>query len=521
MKKILQKNFNFNLIKLSLILSLFYCILFNSSIILYKIDQFNIYQTSFILDLIKESIYSYLLLSLFFLGLGFNYYTFIIVSTFLFITGAISSYYILCFKITPNLKIIESFFATNIDEVTELLSIKLVIWIILSLTILLYTLKEFNLKKNEQKFLHKILSLLIFSYMIFATILSNNKDKYVKQYLPFIYLSNIYSYVQNNITEKGIIDINQDFKFFDHSSDDIIGVLVIGESARYDHFSINGYERETTPNLKKISNLWSFQAVSCANNTIRSVSCMLSRHDSKNFFSNKIAETSIISVLNNLGFEPLWLSTQTLLKYYSNRSHNIYDEAKAFIIPGGTISLKRNDYDEKLLPFFKAALKDKRFIIVHMSGSHWKYNYRHKEEFTYFRPACNIKGGDPRDCGQKELINSYDNTILYTDFILSELISLLKDKNAFLIYVSDHGESLGENGVFCHGSEEFVKEQYDIPFMIWTSNKFIENNPNFKHHIENNIPKIINHDYVFHSVLGCLNIESAILNKSLSLCPLK
>lgn len=514
----MEKFLNLNFIKSSIIISLIYCLLFNSSVIWYKIDQFNTYEISFFLELAHELALSFLFLFILLTGLSINYYLLFNSLIFLFITGSISSYYIFSFKIIPTLTVIESVFATNTQEVLELLSVKLIIWIIFNLTILFYIIKKLCIKYNQNNILHKILCMILICYIIFFTILSKKKAGYANNYLPFIYLRNAYLYGENKIFPQKSIDISRDFEFFDQSNEDIIGVLVIGESARYDHFSINGYERETTPNLKKIPNLWSFQATSCANGTFRSISCMLSRHEG-DVFSTKPIETSIISVLKKLSFNPLWIGTQSILGYYP-KIHNIYEETQAFMIPNISSSIKTSDYDEKLLPFFKAALKERSFIILHTNGSHWKYHNRYPNEFTNFSPVCKTNG-DHLSCKKDELINSYDNSILYTDFILDKLISFLKDKNAFLIYVSDHGESLGENGVFYHGSENFVKEQYDIPFIIWASDKFIENNPSFKHHIENNIPKLINHDYIFHSILGCLNINSTILNKSLSLCPIK
>ena len=127
---------------------------------------------------------------------------------------------------------------------------------------------------------------------------------------------------------------------------------------------------------------------------------------------------------------------------------------------------------------------------------------------------------DQASCNREELINSYDNSILYTDFFLSSLISLLKNKNAFLIFVSDHAESLGENGRLGHGAE-FAPEQRDIPFMIWFSDAFKQNYPELVDSVNSHKGQIISHDYIFHSVLHCLGIESEILDLNYSLCSSK
>ncbi len=106
---------------------------------------------------------------------------------------------------------------------------------------------------------------------------------------------------------------------------------------------------------------------------------------------------------------------------------------------------------------------------------------------------------------------------MYTDFFLANLIDLLKNKNAFLIFASDHGESLGENGRLGHGSE-FAPEQKEIPFMVWFSDSFKKNYPELVNAVNSHKEQIISHDYIFHSVLHCLGIESEILDLNYSLC---
>jgi glucan phosphoethanolaminetransferase (alkaline phosphatase superfamily) len=111
----------------------------------------------------------------------------------------------------------------------------------------------------------------------------------------------------------------------------------------------------------------------------------------------------------------------------------------------------------------------------------------------------------------------YDNSILYTDYVLSEIIARLKNKNAILFYTSDHGESLGENGAYGHGGDN-IPEQMTVPFFIWTSDAFNKNNPQMWQKILANDKKEINYKYLFHSVLDCSGIKSDIIDSNLSLC---
>lgn len=228
-----------------------------------------------------------------------------------------------------------------------------------------------------------------------------------------------------------------------------------------------------------------------------------------------------MSVLTSLGFNTTWIGTQTLMKHFAHFNlGTIYNDVNFTIIPGGSALFSLNDHDGKMLPFIKEIIprSNKQFLVVHTSGSHWNYTARYPKEFEQFTPICNVKAKtDASGCDKVALSNSYDNSILYTDFFLSSLIDLLKDKNAFLLYVSDHGESLGENGYYGHGGS-LIKEQTTVPLIVWVSNDFKLKHPESVESIKNYANTEINHDYVFHSILDCLNINSDIIDKDFSLC---
>jgi glucan phosphoethanolaminetransferase (alkaline phosphatase superfamily) len=160
----------------------------------------------------------------------------------------------------------------------------------------------------------------------------------------------------------------------------------------------------------------------------------------------------------------------------------------------------------------------KKFIVLHTSGSHWNHSARYPEAFGVFKPTCpNIKNIDQSGCTLEELVNSYDNSILYTDYIISQVIERVKNQNAFLIYVSDHGESLGENGVFAHGSH-MTPEQKIIPFIFWGSDSFIKKHPKLLKRLSRRQREELNHDHIFHSVLDCAGVEGEIVDHAMSLC---
>jgi glucan phosphoethanolaminetransferase (alkaline phosphatase superfamily) len=435
----------------------------------------------------------------------------------LFITGAIASYYLYCFRISPTKEMMGSFFSTDFNEVYEIVSIKLIVWLVFSLFSCLYTMKHFSIL-DSKLFVTKLLSAICL--LITVNNIITSQFKLLNSYFPIQYLHNTYLYFSNSkYTMRK--DINKKFSFADQSDQNIITVLVIGESARFDHFAINGYSRDTTPYLSTVENLFSFKAQSSSNHTYIAVPSLMSRHPVRDL-GKSLEDTSFLSVFTMLGFNTNWIGTQSLVQYLKSKNQStIYDEVKFTIIPGGSALLKMNDHDEKMLPYIKNIVNNsttKELLVIHTSGSHWKYSARYPKEFQKFTPKCNSTAMvDQSVCKPEELINDYDNTILYTDFFLYNVIDLLKNNNAILMYVSDHAESLGEHGYYGHGGP-MISEQTTVPFLVWVSDEFKKKHPDLVSSVANHLGTEISHDYVFHSILDCVGIRSTVIEKSLSLC---
>lgn len=257
------------------------------------------------------------------------------------------------------------------------------------------------------------------------------------------------------------------------------------------------------------------------NNTYEAVLSMLSRHPKSDIESPK-GENSLLSIFTQLGWNSIWIGTQSLTKYFRGQDSSIYDEVNVSIVPGGSALYALSSYDEVMLPYMDNIFRanGKNFVVVHTSGSHWNYGARYPKSFAYFKPVCEEESGkkDHSACSYEGLMNSYDNSIRYTDFVLNSIIAKLEDKNAFLIYVSDHGESLGEDGFYGHGAMAFRKEQEEVPLIVWFSDKYLEKRPHLKYL---KIDSEISHDNVFHSMLDCASISSNILQNDLSICSKK
>jgi len=152
--------------------------------------------------------------------------------------------------------------------------------------------------------------------------------------------------------------------------------------------------------------------------------------------------------------------------------------------------------------------------MFQMVGSHWNYNTHYPESFKKFKPVA--KSYLPANNTLESIKNSYDNSILYTDHVIGEVIERVKSLNSIVVYLSDHGESIGEDGLFSHTPRSFRPEQQSTSFFVWTSEKYRENFPEKQRAVLANQDKKLCTDLLFHSILDAADIDSEIILESLS-----
>ena len=298
--------------------------------------------------------------------------------------------------------------------------------------------------------------------------------------------------------------------------DDVEAVLVIGESARSDHFQLNGYARDTTPKLAARGVVSYPNSLACGNRTRISVPCLLTRAGIGVAPEQLADESSLISVFNAAGFGTQWLSNQRVM-------HGNDTITTALAAEAGRSLFNRSSYrtarDEVILPAVADHLQSagrRHLTVVHTVGSHWAYQNRYPKELERFKPACD--DSNPQLCSREELVNAYDNSILATDAFLASVIDLLEDRDAFLIYVSDHGESLGEDGYYGHGQAVERLEQRLVPFLFWASDTFKARHPERYRRALELGGNPLTHDFVFHSMLRCAGIDGEVVDRAYSLC---
>ena len=425
-----------------------------------------------------------------------------------FIISAVSVYFVNTYSVIIDESMIGNVLNTNYEESSSFFSFKLVLYVIfLGIIPAVFIVKTKIASVPLKKFLTTLsLTLLFIVGMAFAN--ASNWlwiDKNSKQLgglaMPWSYTVNtslfyIHKYQKN---KKEILLPDATIKDTEKS----VVVLVIGESARKQNFSLYGYARNTNPLLSKVENLSHFEATSCATYTTAGVKCILEHAD-----TGKLYEILPNYLYRNRA-EVIWRTTNwgeppVHIKNYHKRDALLPD-----------CQGEGCGYDEVLLSGLKeqilASKKDKVLVVLHTSTSHGPtYSKKYPSRFENFKPVCNsVELGN---CSKDELINAYDNTIVYTDYILNgviENLKQLKEYKSSMIFVSDHGESLGEKNLYMHGMPMSIapKEQYEIPFLVWVSDGSKQLKPN----------KSLTQHHVFHSVLNFLGIQSPVYNEEMNI----
>ncbi|ROV61386.1 phosphoethanolamine--lipid A transferase [Vibrio ponticus] len=301
-------------------------------------------------------------------------------------------------------------------------------------------------------------------------------------------------------------------------------VLVVGETARSQNYQLNGYPRETNPYTEKL-NVVSFQDVrSCGTATAVSLPCMFSLLTHDNYDHDvAVNQDNAIDILKRAGIGMVWEDDdggdKTVAKHIERQMMNRHRVDAT--CDGNTC------YDMVLLENFEqnvAKLSGNRMIALHLIGSHGPTYYkRYPKEMAFFQPDC--PRADIENCSEEQIRNSYDNTIRYTDYVLSQLIerlTQLEDKyNTALIYLSDHGESLGEDGLFLHGAPYAIAPDYQktVPLIVWMSPEF-QATKNIDIDCLKQQAKLTDthsHDNLFHSLLGVMDVQSEVYQPKLDI----
>ena len=299
-----------------------------------------------------------------------------------------------------------------------------------------------------------------------------------------------------------------------------IYVLVIGETARADNFGIYGYHRDTTPLMSRMPGLTAFShALTQSNTTHKSVPMLLSAADATDY-DRIYRERSVITAFREAGFHTVFLSNQKPNHSFIDFFGMEADEWK-FIKDGSPDGA--NTPDERLVPLVAEKLAEghkKLFIVLHTYGSHFNYRERYPASDAFFKPD---DATEAKAANRQQLINAYDNSIAYTSIFLKNTIDILNqlsnEYNVILFYASDHGESLGENGIYLHAApyDSAPLEQLHIPAFIWMPQSSAQAFGVDINCLKRQASSRHSHDNIFHSFLGLGGIQTQDYQKSLDI----
>lgn len=431
-----------------------------------------------------------------------------IVFPILFIILASFSFWVYTQDFTIGIGMIQGIFGTNIGEATDALNLPFILFVLIAFFSVLCFFRLFKkLRKSSIK--SPLFFIAILGVSIFF-IVENYKYGAFKRRLPY----NVYYSVLGYFSKPNLKLIEPKENIVT-KEEKIQIIFVLGESVRADHLSLNGYDRNTTPLLSKQKNLISFKTLYTPFTfTAQSLPQILT---DKSIEDNKENEeyNSLYTLLKKASFKTEWIGNQFLEKSYrsiihTNESITIIDEFHS------VLSFKK-EKDLALLNYFSLneTYTGNSISTLHMIGSHWYYNSRVDDDFKYFTPVTSSKylGSSTKE----EMINSYDNTIVYLDIFLDKLIEKLKtsSKKTILIYLSDHGETLGEDEKWLHAQGN--KASKNPAMLVWYSDNFEKSYPSKIDKLKSKKQDSITTDFLFHSILDIGNIENFKYKKEQSI----
>ncbi len=432
--------------------------------------------------------------------------------------------------------VIETVRDQNTQEGAELVSISMIGFLLLTMTlpIILIVRTHIDYGSLGRDHLRRVMwwfglvcltgALVLFNFKYITYFSRENKD--LEVYLTPLYtIKTTNKLVSRHYATQNVVfkEMGQDAIQIKPNTRRTVGVMVVGETARRDHFSLNGYTRDTNPELAKRNIVNFSNATSCGTSTAYSVPCMFSFMGEKSYTPESARyQSNVLDALESAGVKTIWVDSNSSCKDVCTRIESINimknpDPTSALYVGGAW-------QDEKLLEYLDRYLDSTEqdvLLVLHSMGSHGPAYYRrYSEEFARFKPYCKSKA--PQDCTTEQIVNAYDNTIAYTDRVLAAIIDNLDSRqdSSFMLYASDHGESLGENGVYLHGLPKFLAPaaQTQVPVIAWFSNQYIvdEGLPPQPEQVRQ-IDTAITHDNLSASLLGLFDVRTELYQPSLDL----
>ena len=455
--------------------------------------------------------------------------------------SAFTAYFMDTYHVVIDDGMIRNSLETNLEESSDLFSFQLVLYVVLLGLLPSYFIykikidystfkKEFFAKLKVLTLSLSVILIILFSFSKFYTSFFREHKPLRYHVNPIYWIYSIGSYINKTLNSEPIVlkEIGRDAKItpektLEEEEKKELIIMVVGEAARADRFSLNGYSKETNPLLKQEKDVINFSNMySCGTATAESVPCMFSIFDRADYDYKKGKSTeNILDVLKNTNkVQILWRDNNSDSKgvalrvdfedYRTDKTNTMCDDVECRdvgMLVGLDEYIKKHEGEDVL-------------IVLHQMGNHGPAYYkRYPKEFEKFTPVCETN--QLEQCTQEEVSNAYDNAILYTDYFLSKVINFLKPYSntheTAMFYMSDHGESLGENGFYLHGMPYMIapNEQKHIGSLMWFGESIKEEVDVNKLNTYKN--DAFSQDNLFHTLLGLFEVETDVYKKDMDI----
>ncbi len=510
---------------LVIILTAIFIVAFDNEAFYIKVLEIYPINSQNILFLLSLIIILLLIIVLFFKLINSRYTLKSILILFLLISSLLN-YFMVTYNLVIDHEMIRNALQTDINESLDLLTTKMALYFIffgLIPSFVVYKL-DVEYKNFKREMFSKLKFLIIISIIIIALIFPLSKfytsflreNRVLRFYIvPIDFISSVENYITK--TYSGRMEfktIGDDAKVVSTSSKKKLIIMVVGEAVRSDRMSLNGYKKKTNPLLEKEDIVSFTNLYSCGTSTAHSVPCMFSVYDRDEYSYNKgISTQSVMDILAKTGeIDVSWRDNNSDSKGVALRVD--YEDFKGKKCDGEC-------RDMSMLKTIPNRIEKNRekdiFIVLHQMGNHGPAYYkRYPKKFEKFKPTC--KTNQLENCTQEEISNAYDNTVLYTDFFLSNTIELLKsyqdEFEVVMFYMSDHGESLGEGGVYLHGMPYFIAPdaQKHIASFVWFGEGDIKERVDFEE-LRDKKDNSFSQDNLFHSILGLMEVQTEVYDE--------
>ncbi|NIY48894.1 kdo(2)-lipid A phosphoethanolamine 7''-transferase [Cedecea colo] len=465
-----------------------------------------------------------------------------ILTTFIVLCSVGASYYMTFLNVVIGYGIIASVMTTDIDLSKELVGYHFILWMILVSAIPLLLIWSntcrYTLLKQLQTREHRVKNvaiILLAGLMVWAPLRYLDKQQkriekrstvdmasyggvVANSYLPSNWISalGLFAWAQADESSDNSSLINPLKKFTyvaPKNIEDTYMVFIIGETTRWDHMGILGYDRDTTPKLAQEKNLVAFRGTSCDTATKLSLRCMFVREGGvEDNPQRTLKEQNVFAVLKQLGFSSNLFAMQSEVWFYGNTMADNFSYREQIAAEPRNSGKPVDDMllVEEVKRFVGQNTQGKHLVILHTKGSHFSYVQRYPRSFAKWTPEC---VSIDKECSKEQLINAFDNSVLYTDTVITDVINQLRDKRAIIFYAADHGESISEHK-HLHGTPRNMAppEQFRVPLLVWASDKYLADPDRARsfEHMKAQAAMKVPHRQVelYDTVLGCLGYTS-------------